>query len=84
MQIYVRKIDSQGRISLPSEWRKKLSTNEILIFYDGETLILKPKQDFDLTKHFDSIAADINPEDFEDYHRLKRVLLSREQDLEIR
>lgn len=78
MQIYIRKMDSQGRISLPSEWRKKLSTNEILIFYDGETLILKPKRDPDLTKHFDSVAADIDPKEFEDYHRLKRVLLSGE------
>lgn len=78
MQIYMRKIDSQGRISLPSEWRKKLSTDEILIYYDGETLILKPKRDPDLTKHFDSVAADIDPKDFEDYHRLKRVLLSGE------
>lgn len=76
MQIYLRKIDSQGRISLPSEWCKKLSTNEILIFYNGETLILKPKRDPDLTKHFDSVATDIDPEDFEDYHRLKRLLLS--------
>ena len=76
MHIHLRKIDSQGRITLPSEWRKKLSTDEILIFGDGETLILKPKQDPDLTKHFDSIAVDIDPGDFEDYHRLKRLLLS--------
>ncbi len=76
MQIHHRKIDSQGRITLPSEWRKKLSTDEILIFCDGTTLVMKPKRDPDLTKHFDSVTVDIDPEDFEDYHRLKRFLLS--------
>ena len=72
-----RKVDSQGRISLPPKWREKVlgDTGEVYIFHEGETLIIKPKREPNLTKYFDSVTVDVGPEEFEDYHRLKKALL---------
>lgn len=73
----IRKIDSQGRLSLPVEWRREElgDSNEVYVFRDGESLVVRPRREPDLAKHFDSVPVDAEPEAFQDYHRLKKELL---------
>ncbi|MBO3803990.1 MAG: MraZ N-terminal domain containing protein [Candidatus Brockarchaeota archaeon] len=73
----IKKVDSQGRISLPAEWRKEVlgDSKEVCMFREGEFLVVRPKREPDLVRHFDSIAVDVEAETFGDYHRLKNALL---------
>jgi len=77
MEVEVKRVDSQGRVSLPPGWRREmLSENaEVYILREGDNLILKPKRQPDLTAYFDSITVDIDPENFKDPHRLRKALL---------
>ena len=73
----VRRIDSQGRLSLPAEWRREVlgGSDEVYVIQEGESLVVKPRREPDLTKHFDSVTIDVEPEDFREYHKLKKALL---------
>jgi bifunctional DNA-binding transcriptional regulator/antitoxin component of YhaV-PrlF toxin-antitoxin module len=75
----IKRVDSQGRISLPARWRsKKLQGNgEVIVIEKGDVLLVKPRVKPDLTKHFDSVEVDIGSEDFADYSRLKKAVLAR-------
>lgn len=79
MKMEVRNVDSQGRLSLPVEWRRNVlgDSSEVYVFRDGESLVVKPKREPDLAEHFDSVVVDVEPGAFEDYHRLKTELLRR-------
>jgi len=79
MKMEIRNVDSQGRLSLPAEWRRDVlgDSSEVYVFRDGESLVVRPKHEPDLAEHFDSIIVDVAPEAFEDYHRLKTELLRR-------
>lgn len=74
----VRRVDSQGRIALPGDWRsKKLKgKNEVIVVERDDSLVIRPKQKVDLTRFFDSIEVDVDPKAFRDYRSLKRALLS--------
>ena len=76
-EIEVKRVDSQGRVSLPSDWRRDVlgKGSEVYIVREGENLVVKPKRRPDLTAHFDSITVDVDPEAFVDPHRLKKALL---------
>ena len=76
MEVETKRVDSQGRISLPPDWRRTAlgENSEVIIIRQGENLLLKPKRKQDLTAFFDSITVDITPEDFEDPHQLKKKL----------
>jgi len=73
----VRKVDSQGRISLPVDWRREVlgDADEVYVFRDGESLVVRARREPDLARHFDSVPVDVEPEAFMDYHRLKKALL---------
>lgn len=73
----VRKVDSQGRISLPVDWRREVlgDADEVYVFRDGESLVVRARREPDLTMHFDSVPVDMEPEAFMDYYRLKKALL---------
>ena len=77
MEVEVKRVDSQGRVSLPPEWRREMlgENAEVYILREGENLVLKPKRQPDLTAYFDSITVDIDPEEFRDPHRLRKALL---------
>ena len=76
MQVEERRIDSQGRISLPADWRKEhlQQTEEVIILRHGEDLIIKPKKTEQLSTFFDSIKVDLE-NDLSDWHAIKRELL---------
>ena len=75
----IKKVDAQGRISLPARWRsKKLhDSGEVIVIERGDVLLVKPRVKPDLTRHFDSVEVDVDPKDFADYSRLKRAALGR-------
>ena len=53
-----KKIDSQGRIVLPKEWREKWGNEVVLIEFKDRIEIL-PKRKPNLSQFFDIIEADI-------------------------
>jgi len=79
MVVEVKKVDAQGRIALPAKWRSKVlkEAEEVYILERGDYLLVKPRKSGDLTKHFDTLEVDVEPEDFIDYNRLKKALLKK-------
>ncbi len=77
--VEVRKVDAQGRISLPARWRSKRihDSGEVIVIEKGDVLLVKPKVKPDLTRHFDSVEIDADSEDFADYSTLKKAVLGR-------
>ena len=77
MEVEIKRVDSQGRVSLPPDWRREVlgENSEVYVLRDGENLVLKPKRRPDLTAHFDSVTVDVDPEAFRDPNRLRRALL---------
>jgi len=75
----IKKVDAQGRISLPARWRasKLRGSDEVVVVEKGELLLVKPKGRPDLTKHFDAVEVDMDPRDLTDYSRLKKTILGR-------
>ena len=75
----IKKVDAQGRISLPVRWRasKLQGSNEVVVVEKGELLLVKPKGRPDLTKHFDAVEVDVDPRDLADYSKLKKTILGR-------
>ena len=76
MEVEVKKVDAQGRVSLPPDWRhEKLDEKrEVTIQREGDALIIKPKPKSDLTEYFDSITVDVPPEAFKDPRSLRKAL----------
>ncbi len=62
----IKKVDSQGRIVLPRDWREKVlgDENEVIIIKEGDFLKIIPKKKGDLTKFFDTL--DLSAEFIED------------------
>ena len=79
MEVEVRKVDSQGRVSLPGRWRKKAlkESNEVIIVEQDGRLLIRPRESGDLTKFFDAFEVDVPPDRFKDYTGLKRALFGR-------
>ncbi len=77
MVVEVKKVDSQGRIALPADWRRDVlsSDKEVIIQREGDLLIIKARKKADLTSLFDSLEVDLPPEVFEDWKTLKNALL---------
>jgi len=75
----IRKVDAQGRISLPARWRSKRvdDSGEVIVIERGDVLLVKPNVKPDLTRYFDSVEANVDPEDFADYSILKKAVLGR-------
>jgi bifunctional DNA-binding transcriptional regulator/antitoxin component of YhaV-PrlF toxin-antitoxin module len=75
----IKKVDAQGRISLPARWRSKRvdDSGEVIVIEKGDVLLVKPNVKPDLTRHFDSVETQADPEDFTDYSILKKAVLGR-------
>ena len=75
MKVEIRKIDPQGRVLLPSEWRKRVlgDKKEVLIISLSDRIEIFPRVG-DLEEFIDSIEIDIPENKFLDYHELRRVL----------
>lgn len=70
----VRKIDPQGRISIPIDWRKGWRTDRVVLKREGDRIELIPIEPTLPSDLFDSV--EIGDEvDFTDPHSLRRALL---------
>ena len=58
--IEVRKVDGQGRVLLPSEWRELGQAKEVIILSQGDHLKIVPKKKVDLTKFFDKVDLGVD------------------------
>jgi bifunctional DNA-binding transcriptional regulator/antitoxin component of YhaV-PrlF toxin-antitoxin module len=70
-----RAVDPQGRLLLPSWWRKKhmVDGDEVyMVILDDRIEILPLKSD--LKKFVDSVEVDIPEGSFLDYHKLRKEL----------
>lgn len=72
-----RVVDSQGRVSLPAEWRKKYLKNsdKVVFTRDGKKLIILPLEAEPLSKFYDSVPVDIKS-DLGDWKKVKKELLT--------
>ena len=77
----IRKVDREGRISLPAGWRatKLRGSDEVVVVERGELLLVQAKGKPDLTRHFDAVEVDIDPTNLTDYSRLKKTILGRQR-----
>jgi len=78
MSIEVKNVDSQGRVALPSKWRKSVlkESKQVVITVHGDELVVKPMSKFSLKQYFDAFEIDINPAVLRDYKNMKKVLLT--------
>ncbi len=60
MNTEIRKVDSQGRIVLPRDWRENelKDGDEVIIMEEKGILKIIPKKKIDLTQFFDSLEYD--------------------------
>ncbi|MCL5672331.1 MAG: hypothetical protein JRN56_05265 [Nitrososphaerota archaeon] len=60
--IKVRKVDGQGRVLLPSEWREKElgQAREVIVLSQGDHLKIIPKKKVDLTRFFDKVDLGVD------------------------
>lgn len=79
MKVEERRVDSQGRISLPAEWRREHLDQEgdVVIVNMGEELLIKAKKSQKLSEFFDSVDVELKS-DLSDWHRVKDELLRGE------
>jgi bifunctional DNA-binding transcriptional regulator/antitoxin component of YhaV-PrlF toxin-antitoxin module len=78
MSVEVKNVDSQGRVALPSKWRKSAlkKLKQVVITVQGDELVIKPMSKCSLTQYFDSVEIDISPALLKDYKKLKATLLT--------
>jgi bifunctional DNA-binding transcriptional regulator/antitoxin component of YhaV-PrlF toxin-antitoxin module len=78
MVVEERSVDSHGRISLPSDWRKKyLEQDEVIIISREDELVIRPKKARPLSDFFDSVDVDLKT-DLSDWYEVKKELLGEE------
>lgn len=79
MHVEERNVDHQGRVSLPSKWRKKhLGDNgKVTITQNGDEIIISPLKPGKISDHFDSVEVDIKS-DLTDWNKVKKELLTGE------
>ena len=70
--VEIKKVDKQGRIILPADWRKKelKDNDEVFIVKEKGVLKIIPKKKPDLTKYFDSVDLGVDfIEEWEEFER---------------
>jgi bifunctional DNA-binding transcriptional regulator/antitoxin component of YhaV-PrlF toxin-antitoxin module len=74
----VKKVDEQGRLSIPAAWRKDWKSDMVVLKKRGETIEMIPLESISLTSLFDSIVVP-DDVDFADPHSLKKALMERKE-----
>lgn len=73
MAVKVRKMDEQGRIVIPKEWRDEHNERKFVIKMEDEEMKIIPLKSNDLTKYFDSIEVELES-DLSDWHSVRKEL----------
>lgn len=77
MEMEVKSVDNQGRIMLPKNWRDRyLKDKKAVISQKGDVIEIRPFEDIDLTKYFDSVEVDLKA-DLSDWHKVREGLRRR-------
>lgn len=75
----VKKVDPQGRISIPIEWRRNWKSDKVVLKRRGDTIEMTPIEAISPSRLFDSIRIG-DDVDFTDPHSLKKAFMEpREQ-----
>lgn len=72
----VKKVDQQGRVSIPIEWRKEWKSDKVIMRKRGESIELIPVKPISPSNLFDSIEIQ-GEVDFTDPHSLKKALMEQ-------
>lgn len=70
----VKKVDRQGRISIPIEWRRDWKSDKVVLRRCGDTIELTPIEPISPSSLFDSIEVG-GEVDFTDPHSLRKAFL---------
>ncbi len=70
----IKKVDKQGRLVLPKEWRERVQTSSVILILRGDTIILKPYRPPDITKYFDRIEVKLEA-DLSEWKSVRRELV---------
>ena len=80
MGVEERSVDAQGRVSLPSEWRRRHLDHggKVTVIQNGEEIIIKPIKPLKISDVFDAVPVDLES-DLGDWKRVKRELLKGDE-----
>jgi len=80
MEVEERSVDAQGRVSLPSEWRRRHldPDGRVTVIQNGEEIIIKPIKPLKISDVFDAVPVDLES-DLGDWKRVKRELLKGDE-----
>jgi len=73
VEVAVRELDSQGRVSIPKKWRKDWKSRKLTLIKRGDRIELIPTQPTPPSELFDTIQIP-DKVDFTDPHSLKKAL----------
>jgi len=77
-EVVVKKVDPQGRISIPVEWRIGWKSSIVVLIRRGNKIEVTPIEPISPSGLFDSIKISDNV-DFSDSHSLKKALLELQE-----
>jgi bifunctional DNA-binding transcriptional regulator/antitoxin component of YhaV-PrlF toxin-antitoxin module len=76
VEVEIKKVDNQGRILLPREWRARhLKGKKAIIICKGDLVEIRPFSKSDLTKYFDKVQVDLKS-DLSEWHKVRKELKS--------
>lgn len=78
VEVAVKKVDPQGRISIPIEWRSGWKSGRVVLIRRGNKIEVTPVEPMPPSSLFDSIRISENV-DFSDPHSLKKALLELQE-----
>jgi len=80
MEVEERSVDAQGRVSLPSVWRRRYldPDGRVAVIQNGEEIIIKPIKPLKISDVFDAVPVDLES-DLGDWKRVKRELLKGDE-----
>ena len=78
VEVIVKAVDPQGRISIPARWRRGWKSDKVALIKRGGRIELVPMESAPPSSLFDSI--EIRGEvDFTDPHSIKRALMELQE-----
>ena len=78
VEVAVKKVDPQGRISIPIGWRSGWKSSRVVLIRRGNKIEVTPMEPIPPSSLFDSIKISDNV-DFLDPHSLKKALLELQE-----
>lgn len=77
-EVIVKKIDPQGRISIPIRWRSEWKSSKVVLIRRGNRIEVAPIEPTPPSNLFDTIEISENV-DFVDPHSLKKALMELQE-----